>query len=144
MKKHHRRLRLHCDHNGIRFDIVRIPQKDSPSNGWLIVSSRTFPTPYILYTGYEIEKGQLVTANGKVKCSTTTATSQFSQAHAVAYSGNPSVDWAGAGNGGGPIPAAFLQAEGILSCSPGTYRGLPTLEVVVGTYTDVYAVSRLT
>lgn len=78
---------------------------------------------------------QLVTANGKAECSTVTVTSQLSKVYGFAYSGAASLDWAGAGDRSGPIPLAFAQAAGILSCSPGIYRGAPTLEVPVGTFT---------
>ncbi|MCJ1362867.1 Mucin-12 [Acarospora aff. strigata] len=101
----------------------------------------TYPTPYIVYTGYEIEKVQLLTANGTVVCSTTTVSSHLPQASAIAYSGKPSIDWAGPGERSGSLPASFVQAAGVQSCSAGTYRGIPTLEVVIGTYTLAHAVS---
>ena len=104
-------------------------------------SSRIYPTPYVYFGGYQIESAQLITANGKVQCSTMTVSSQLSRAYGFAYQGNPSLDWAGAGERSGTIPAAFAQAAGIQSCSPGMYRGAPTLELAIATFTAVDYVS---
>lgn len=70
-----------------------------------------------------------------------TVSSLLAQAYGFPYLGDPRLDWAGASERSGSIPAEFGQVAGIQSCSLGMYRGPPTLEVVIGTFTAVYAAS---
>ena len=109
-------------------------------------TTSTFPTPYVYYTGFQMQQAQVVTVSGFAQCITSTTSVPFPTPVWAAYSGNPHSDWAGKDQVSGPLPTnppltAMASSLGHTGFDAGTFAGTPTLSVVIHAVTDASATS---
>ncbi|MCJ1371245.1 hypothetical protein MMC20_002460 [Loxospora ochrophaea] len=83
----------------------------------------TYPTPYVYFTDYTIS------------CPSYSSVYNLSKAFGYAYAGNAEVEFANKSVVSGPIPQGFLDSP---SCTVGSFRGIPTLQALLGTYAQTF------